>query len=135
MSSQKQKKICTENLAEKAPEEDFELVELELDEADIVRYIGDEKGNTIGFVLLEDGKEVEYLYLDEDEAKAISDSENTSTPETDVSTADENTLGITQEGMKEAVGDMKEIYRAGTALGAELKGAFDDIKHSLDFLK
>lgn len=131
MSFCKQEKICAENLTEKAPEEDFELVELELDEADIVRYIENGNGDTVGFVLLEDGKEVEYLYLDEDEVEVVSDSEK----KTNASAADENALGITQEGVKETAGDMKEIYRAGAALGAELKGAFDDIKHSLDFLK
>ncbi len=45
----------------------FELVELDYDENDVVRYLKDEAGNDIGFVLLEDGKEVEYFYAEEDE--------------------------------------------------------------------
>lgn len=48
----------------------FELVELDYDENDVVRYIKDEAGNEIGFVLLEDGKETEYFYADEDEDEA-----------------------------------------------------------------
>lgn len=66
-----------EELADEAEEVDelepddedygFELVELDYDEDDVVRYIKDEAGNDIGFVLLEDGKEVEYFYAEEDE--------------------------------------------------------------------
>lgn len=42
--------------------EEFETVELEYSEEDILYYIEDEGGVEIGFALMEDGKEVEYYY-------------------------------------------------------------------------
>ncbi len=114
-----------EDAAEDAADEaddDFEVLEIEFDEADIVRYVHDEDGNDIGFVLIEDGKEVEYLYVDEDEDDA-----------TDAGADDEYDLGITREGVAQATNDMNAIYREGVQTVAELKGAFDDIKSALDF--
>lgn len=46
--------------------EEFESVELEYSEDDIVYYIFDEDDNEIGFAIEEDGKEVEYYYDDGD---------------------------------------------------------------------
>ncbi len=42
--------------------EEFETVELEYSEEDILYYIEDEDGTEIGFALEEDGVEVEYYY-------------------------------------------------------------------------
>lgn len=42
--------------------EEFETVELEYSEDDILYYIVDEDDNEIGFALEEDGREVEYYY-------------------------------------------------------------------------
>ena len=98
----------------------YELVELELDDDDIVRYIEDEDGDVIGFVLMEDGEEAEYYYVEEDEEEA----EEEDNP---------YDLGITKEGVAEATNDMNAIYKDGIAVAAELKGAFDDIKSALDF--
>lgn len=42
--------------------EEFESVELEYSEDDILYYLEDEDGNEIGFALEEDGKPVEYFY-------------------------------------------------------------------------
>ena len=42
--------------------DEFETVELEYSEDDILYYIVDEDDNEIGFALEEDGKEVEYYY-------------------------------------------------------------------------
>ena len=42
--------------------EEFETVELEYSEDDILYYIMDEDDNEIGFALEEDGQEVEYYY-------------------------------------------------------------------------
>ena len=53
-----------------AEDDGYELVELELDDDDIVRYIEDEDGDVIGFVLMEDGEEAEYYYVEEDEEEA-----------------------------------------------------------------
>ena len=103
-------------------EDGYELVELELDEDDIVRYLEDEDGNRIGFVLMEDGEECEYLYVEEDGDGASGDDED-----------NPYDLGITKEGVAEATNDMNAIYKDGIAVAAELKGAFDDIKSALDF--
>ena len=48
--------------------EEFETVELEYSEDDILYYIVDEDDNEIGFALEEDGQEVEYYYEGFDEA-------------------------------------------------------------------
>ena len=95
-----------------AEDDGYELVELELDDDDIVRYIEDEDGDVIGFVLMEDGEE------DEEEAEEEDNPYD---------------LGITKEGVAEATNDMNAIYKDGIAVAAELKGAFDDIKSALDF--
>ena len=92
-----------------AEDDGYELVELELDDDDIVRYIEDE-----------DGEEAEYYYVEEDEEEA----EEEDNP---------YDLGITKEGVAEATNDMNAIYKDGIAVAAELKGAFDDIKSALDF--
>ena len=42
--------------------DEFETVELEYSEDDILYYLVDEDGNEIGFALYEDGAEVEYYY-------------------------------------------------------------------------
>ena len=110
-----------EAIIEPSVEDDgYELVELELDDDDIVRYIEDEDGDVIGFVLMEDGEEAEYYYVEEDEEEA----EEEDNP---------YDLGITKEGVAEATNDMNAIYKDGIAVAAELKGAFDDIKSALDF--
>ncbi len=111
----------------RAEDEGYELVELELDEDDIVRYLEDEEGGRIGFVLLEDGEEVEYLYVDEDGDEGAELADGGAGDE------DEFDLGITKEGVAETTKDMNAIYKDGIAVAAELKGAFDDIKGALDF--
>lgn len=114
-----------EDIAIVEPFEDevgYELVELELDEDDIVRYLEDEDGERIGFVLLEDGEEVEYLYVEDDEEDAADDDDD-----------NEFDLGITKEGVAQATSDVNAIYKDGIAVAAELKGAFDDIKEALSF--
>ena len=47
--------------ADEAPaaDEDLEVVELELSDDDIVRYLEDDQGNRIGFVIMEDGEEAD----------------------------------------------------------------------------
>ncbi len=101
----------------------FEVVELELNDDDIVRYIVNEDDEEIGFVLLEDGEEVEYYYVeDEDEILDEDDDDD-----------NEFDLGITKEGVAAATSDMNAIYKDGVAVAAELKDAFDDIKGALDF--
>ena len=108
-------------------EEEYEEVELEFSEDDIVSYLVDEDDNEIGFTLLdEDGNEVEYYYMEEEGTSGADEGEEGE---------EENPydLGITREGVAEATNDVNAIYKDGIAVAAELKGAFDDIKSALDF--
>lgn len=107
-----------------AAADDLEVVELELSDDDIVRYLEDEQGRRIGFVIMEDGEEAEYLYVEDDEDEG----ENAGS---DV--ADDGSLGITRDGVQQATDDMNAIFKDGVKMAAEFKGAFDDIKSALDF--
>ncbi|WP_294416383.1 hypothetical protein [uncultured Senegalimassilia sp.] len=102
-----------------AAEEDLEVVELELSDDDIVRYLEDEDGNRIGFVIMEDGEEAEYLYVEDEDAGG--------------EVVDDGSLGITRDGVQQATDDMNAIFKDGVKMAAEFKGAFDDIKSALDF--
>lgn len=53
--------------------EEFETVELEFSEDDVLYYLEDEDGNEIGFAIEEDGEEVEYFYegFDADEYEVV----------------------------------------------------------------
>ncbi|MBS6976833.1 MAG: hypothetical protein KH158_14380, partial [Eggerthellaceae bacterium] len=75
-------------------------------------------------VLMEDGEECEYLYVEDDEEDADGAGEDEDNP---------YDLGITKEGVAEATNDMNAIYKDGIAVAAELKDAFDDIKSAFDF--
>ena len=105
-----------------AADEDLEVVELELSDDDIVRYLEDEQGNRIGFVIMEDGEEAEYLYVEDDEDE-----------QADSEVVDDGSLGITRDGVQQATDDMNAIFKDGVKMAAEFKGAFDDIKSALDF--
>ena len=105
-----------------AADEDLEVVELELSDDDIVRYLEDEQGNRIGFVIMEDGEEAEYLYVEGDEDE-----------QADSEVADDGSLGLTRDGVQQATADMNAIFKDGVKMAAEFKGAFDDIKSALDF--
>ena len=106
-------------------DEDLEVVELELSDDDIVRYLEDEQGRRIGFVIMEDGEEAEYLYVEDDE-----DDEG---EQADSDVVDDGSLGITRDGVQQATDDMNAIFKDGVKMAAEFKGAFDDIKSALDF--
>ena len=85
-----------------AADEDLEVVELELSDDDIVRYLEDEQGNRIGFVIMEDGEEAEYLYVEGDEDE-----------QADSEVADDGSLGITRDGVQQATDDMNAIFKDG----------------------
>ena len=55
--------------------EEFETVELEYSEDDILYFLEDEEGTEIGFAIEEDGKEVEYFYegFDADDYEFVSE--------------------------------------------------------------
>ena len=105
-----------------AAADDLEVVELELSDDDIVRYLEDEQGRRIGFVIMEDGEEAEYLYVEDDEDE-----------QADSDVVDDGSLGITRDGVQQATDDMNAIFKDGVKMAAEFKGAFDDIKSALDF--
>ena len=102
--------------------DDLEVVELELSDDDIVRYLEDEQGRRIGFVIMEDGEEAEYLYVEDDEDEEVAGD-----------AVDDGSLGITRDGVQQATDDMNAIFKDGVKMAAEFKGAFDDIKSALDF--
>ncbi len=132
--------MSKEELSGDLPEEDYELVELELSEEDIVRYIEDEEGGRIGFVVLEDGEEVEYLLVDDDaddaDDQGVADDAASAAHRDDsesVEVSEDGSLGITRDGVQQATDDMNAIFKDGVKVAAEMKGAFDDIKSALDF--
>ena len=69
--------------------EEFETIELEYSEDDILYYIEDESGVEIGFALQEDGAEVEYYYEGFDAADYETTSEPTASEPAASSTASE----------------------------------------------
>lgn len=110
--------------------QDDGVVELELDESEIVRYLKDDQGTSIGFVIIEEGEEVEYLFVDNDEEDISKTSLGTV----------HNTEGeiLTKEGVAQATTDINAIYKDGVAVVSELKGALGDIKDAFSlgsFLK
>lgn len=114
---------------EEEPEEEREVIEMEIEDGDVHAVIVDEFDNEIGFILLdEDGNEVEYYYVDED-----NDDDGVRVERT--SDGDEFDLGISREGVAAATKDVNAIYKDGVAVAAELKGTFDEIADSLSFLK
>lgn len=114
---------------EEVPEEESEIIEMEIEDGDVHAVIVDEFDNEIGFILLdEDGNEVEYYYVDED-----NDNDGVRVERT--SDGDEFDLGISREGVAAATKDVNAIYKDGVAVAAELKGTFDEIADSLSFLK
>ena len=116
-------------LFEQEPEEESEVIEMEIEEGDIYAMIVDEHDNEIGFILLdEDGNEQEYYYVDED-----NDGDGVRVERT--SDGDEFDLGISREGVAAATRDMNAIYKDGVQVAAELKSTFDEISDSLSFLK
>lgn len=105
--------------------DDDDVIEMEVDEDDIAYYLVDEDDNTIGFVVIEDGNEVEYYYATEDEGNHKKSKHASGDGEYD--------FGITREGVAEATSDMNTIYKEGAQTVAELKGAYDDIMSAFDF--
>lgn len=114
---------------EEEPEEESEIIEMEIEDGDVYAVIVDEFDNEIGFVLLDDeGNEQEYYYVDED-----NDNDGVRVERT--SDGDEFDLGISREGVAAATKDVNAIYKDGVAVAAELKETFDDIADSFSFLK
>lgn len=109
-----------------------EIIEMEVEDADIHAYLVDEDDNEIGFVLLdENGDEQEYYYVDEDD----SDDDDPHTKVVRAEDGEEFDLGITREGIAEATADMNVVYKEGAEVIGELKDTMAEIGESLSFLK
>lgn len=128
---------------------DDDTIELEISEDDIIRYLHDDAGNEIGLVVLEGGKEVEYLYAEDDEdgTEDVSEGDSQATPLKDGQVMREDAQvsqdGATSESteseeisykkVQSATDDMNAIFKDGVKVASEFKGAYDDIKEALDF--
>ncbi len=119
---------------------DDEVFEIEVDEDDIYAYIVDEDDNEIGFILLdENGVEQEYYYVEDD--KPEDDKPEDEKPE-DEKTEDaksEEKQGRfskeTYEVVEEATENINAIYKDGSEIASEFKGAVDDISSGFEFFK
>ena len=135
--------------AEAFDEEYFEseVIELEIDEDDILYYITDQDDNEIGFAIMEDGKEVEYYYVDEEidvaaegdaaAASANADAESAEAPaagKTDAKGGEDSDPLFTAEEISEFKDDMVGLLKDGASLAKELKSTYDEFSDVLDFL-
>jgi hypothetical protein len=70
--------------------EEFETVEIDISEEDILYYLVDEEGNEVGFVIEEDGEEVECYYegYDSDDFELIGIHNNSEETEIEISLAE-----------------------------------------------
>lgn len=119
---------------EDAEDLEEEVIEMEIEDGDIEAYIVDEDGNEIGFILLdENGEEQEYYFVADDDEE----DEDGEDGVTVIRASDEEEigLGLTRDDVTSATADMNSIYREGASVVGELKGAYDDIMGSFDFLK
>ena len=78
---------------------EFETIELEYSEDDILYYIEDEDGTEIGFALEEDGVEVEYYYegFDADDYEALDEPEAEATSEVATAAAEPQPAPVKEE--------------------------------------
>ena len=112
-----------------------EVVELEVSDDDILYYIDDEQGNEIGFAVLEDGKEVEYYYAQEEPlaSKAVGKAVDTVLGGVH-KIADENPY-VTREQVADASRDLNNIYKQNAETVNALRGVGKDFKEFTSFLK
>lgn len=121
-----------------------ETLELEISEDDIVRYLTNDKGEEIGIVVMEGGKEVEYLYAGDDEeatsaenSSSVQDCTPGHTPpqakDGNASETDDENDEISYKKVQGATDDMNAIFKDGVKVASEFKGAYDDIKEALNF--
>ncbi|MBP5313721.1 MAG: hypothetical protein J6Y65_02230, partial [Eggerthellaceae bacterium] len=91
-----------------------EELEYEINDDDIVAYLVDEDDTEIGFVVMEDGVEVEYYYTEEqleEDRRAREAAAAKKSGKKNKFDALSNT--ISRENVKEAAKDMNAIYRDG----------------------
>lgn len=108
--------------------EEFETVELEYSEDDILYYIEDEDGTEIGFALEEDGVEVEYYY----EGFEADDYETVSEP---VAAVEETPVPAAKAPAKEEPSEPVEhgyLYKMATIAGHTGNKARKQAEEKLD---
>lgn len=123
-------------------EEDELLIEMEINDDDILYYLVDEDDNEIGFAILEDGKEVEYYYVDEEidvAAEADADevepeAENKPAAATEEKADGKDGALFTAEEIADFKDDMVELLKDGASIAKELKSTYDEFSDVLDFL-
>ena len=110
-----------------------ELVELEISEDDILYYIDDEQGREIGFAIMENGKEVEYYYPEEEINEEVAEAVDT-VLDAAHHVAEKNPY-LTRDDMTSLQNDMNSIYKQNADTIKDMKGMFDDMKEFTSFFK
>ena len=118
------------------------LVEMEINDDDILYYLVDEDDNEIGFAIMEDGKEVEYYYVDEEidvAADADADdaepaAENAPAAAADEKEDDKDGALFTAEEIADFKDDVVELLKDGASIAKDLKSTYDEFSEALDFL-
>ena len=116
-----------------AQAEEEEVLELEICEDDIVRYIKNESGEEIGFVVLEDGSEVEYMYAEGEEGMHAQDEQSSASSEKSGSKKSKSDVTVSYKDIQQTTDDVNAIYKDGVKVASELKEAYADIQKALDF--
>ena len=112
---------------------DEEVLELEICEDDIVRYIKNESGEEVGFVVLEGGSEVEYMYAEGEEGMHAQDEQSSVSSEKSGSKKSKSGTTVSYKDIQQTTDDVNAIYKDGVKVASELKEAYADIQKALDF--
>ena len=110
-----------------------EVLELEISEDDIVRYIKNESGEEVGFVVLEGGSEVEYMYAEGEEGMHAQDEQSSASSEKSGSKKSKSGTTVSYKDIQQTTDDVNAIYKDGVKVASELKEAYADIQKALDF--
>ncbi len=107
---------------ESVASDEEELYELEFSEDSVVAYLEDEDGIEIGVVVLEDDREVEYYYAEEDIEYGSSG--------THTSRAEDVAPGMSYQDIADTTANLNAVFKEGVLVKNELKEAFSDITSS-----
>ena len=110
-----------------------EVLELEISEDDIVRYIKNESGEEVGFVVLEGGSEVEYMYAEGEEGMHAQDEKPSESSGKSGSKKSKSGTTVSYKDIQQTTDDVNAIYKDGVKVASELKEAYADIQKALDF--
>lgn len=110
-----------------------EVLELEISEDDIVRYIKNESGEEVGFVVLEGGSEVEYMYAEGEEGMHAQDEKPSESSGKSGSKKSKSGSTVSYKDIQQTTDDVNAIYKDGVKVASELKEAYADIQKALDF--